>query len=43
MPCCMILAKMFERFVEETPVTVMARATIEHALPSEELDVLFDR
>jgi hypothetical protein len=39
----MILAKLFERFVEETPVTVMARATIEHALPSKELDALFDQ
>ena len=39
----MILAKLLERFVEETPVTVMARATIEHALPPEELDALFDK
>lgn len=39
----MILAKLLERFVEQTPVTVMARATIEHALPPEELDALFDR
>jgi len=38
----MILDKLFERFVEETPVTVMARAAIEHALPSDELDALFD-
>ncbi len=38
----MVLSKLFERFVEETPVTVMARATIEHALPSAELDALFD-
>ena len=39
----MILSKVFDRFVEETPVTVMARATIEHALPPEALDALFDR
>jgi hypothetical protein len=39
----MIMAKLFERFVEETPMAVMARATIEHALPSEELDALFDK
>jgi len=39
----MILAKIFEQFVEKTPVTVMARATIEYALPSEQLDALFDK
>lgn len=38
----MVLPELFERFVEETPVTVMARATIEHALPPSELDALFE-
>ena len=39
----MTLSKLLDRFVEQTPVTVMARATIEHALPAEELDALFDK
>jgi len=39
----MVIAKLFEQFVEETPVTVMARATIEHALPPAELDAVFDK
>ena len=38
----MILAKVFERFVEKTPVSVMARAAMEHALAPETLDALFD-
>ena len=38
----MILAKVFERFVEKTPVSVMARAAMEHALASETLDTLFE-
>ena len=38
----MLLAKVFERFVEKTPVSVMARAAMEHALVPEALDELFD-
>jgi hypothetical protein len=38
----MILAKVFERFVEKTPVSVMARAAMEHALAPETLDALFE-
>jgi hypothetical protein len=38
----MILAKVFERFVEKTPVSVMARAAMEHALAPEALDALFE-
>jgi hypothetical protein len=39
----MTFAQVFERFVEKSPVTVMARATIEHALAPEYLDALFDK
>lgn len=39
---CMLLAKVFERFVEKTPVSVMARAAMEHALAPEALDALFE-
>jgi len=28
----MLMSKVFDRFVENTPVTVMARAAMEHAL-----------
>ena len=38
----MLLAKVFERFVEKTPVSVMARAAMEHALAPEMLDALFE-
>jgi hypothetical protein len=38
----MSLAKVLERFVEQTPVTVMVRACMEHALPPAEPDVLFE-
>jgi len=38
----MLLAKVFERFVEKTPVSVMARAAMEHALAPEALDALFE-
>ncbi len=38
----MILSEVFERFVEESPVTVMARATLENALPPSALDELFE-
>lgn len=37
----MYLSKVFERFVEKSPVSVMARATMEHALAPEALDSLF--
>jgi hypothetical protein len=37
----MIMSKIFERFVTETPVSVMARAAMEHALAPEALDELF--
>jgi len=39
----MILEPLFERFVSESPLSVMARATIEHALWTPALDELFDR
>jgi IS4 transposase len=39
----MILEPIFERFVADSPLSVMARATIEHALPASLLDDLFDR
>ena len=38
----MLLAKVFERSVEKTPVSVMARTAMEHALAPEALDVLFE-
>src|SRR5437763_8195777 len=39
----MILGFMFERFLKESPLSVMARATVEHALSAAALDELFDR
>ena len=39
----MLLATMFERFVEKTPVSVMARAAMEHALAPAALDALFEK
>ena len=38
----MILSEVFERFVEESPVTVMARAALENALPPSAIDALFE-
>lgn len=38
----MILSEVFERFAEESPVTVMARAALEHALPPSTVDALFE-
>ncbi len=38
----MILGPMFERFLEESPLSVMARATVEHALSAASLDALFE-
>jgi hypothetical protein len=37
----MILKDVFERFVKKSPVTVMTRALLEHALSVEALDALF--
>ena len=39
----MILDPLFERFVTNTPLTVMARATLEHALSPKALDALFEK
>lgn len=38
----MILGPVFEQFVNKSPISVMARATIEHALCASALDELFD-
>lgn len=37
----MLLSEVFERFVRKSPISVMARATMEHALAPEALDQLF--
>ncbi|NLG66015.1 MAG: IS4 family transposase [Actinobacteria bacterium] len=37
----MLMSKLFERFVQRTPVTVLARAAMEHAMAPEALDALF--
>src|SRR5262245_65271243 len=39
----MILGPVFEQFVNESPISVMSRATIEYALPASFLDGLFER
>jgi hypothetical protein len=39
----MVLSKVFDRFVCKSPVTVMLRAVMEHALPVERIDELFRR
>ena len=39
----MILGSVFERFLTDSPLSVMARATIEHALSAAALDDLFER
>jgi hypothetical protein len=39
----MILGPVFERFLNESPISVMSRATIEHALSAPALDALFER
>jgi len=39
----MILAGVFERFVTESPVSVMVRATLENVLSAERVDELFAR
>src|SRR5436305_5156407 len=38
----MILTPMFEQFINESPLSVMSRATIEHALSAKALDDLFE-
>src|SRR5260370_35330810 len=39
----MLLGPIFERFVTESPLSVMARGLLEHALAPAELDALFER
>jgi IS4 transposase len=39
----MLLAPLFDRFVSESPLTVMSRVLLEHALQPEPLDELFER
>src|SRR6185503_13482145 len=38
----MLLAPLFERFVSDSPLTVMARALLEHALQPEPMDEMFE-
>src|SRR3954449_11558172 len=38
----MVLDRIFERFAEQSPVTVMARAALEHALDPGAIDALFE-
>jgi IS4 transposase len=39
----MLFGGVFERFLKDSPLSVMSRATIEHALLASALDALFDR
>ena len=39
----MVLDDIFERFAEQSPVTVMARAALEHALDPRAIDALFEQ
>jgi len=39
----MILGEVFERFVTESPLTVMLRLLLEQSLPAEEVDQLFEQ
>ena len=39
----MILGPVFERFINQSPISVMSRATLEHALSATALDELFER
>src|SRR4051812_7838294 len=39
----MIQGPVFEQFVNKSPISVMSRATIEHALSASALDELFER
>jgi hypothetical protein len=43
MEATMILEPMFERFLNDSPLSVMSRATIEHTLSTAALDALFER
>jgi IS4 transposase len=43
MEAIMILGPVFEQFINKSPLSVMARATVEHALSASALDTLFDR
>src|SRR3954452_25439779 len=38
----MVLDDIFERFAEQSPVTVMARAALEHALAPRAVDAIFE-
>jgi hypothetical protein len=38
-----VLLPLFERFLEESPLSVMAQATVEHAFSAKALDDLFER
>jgi hypothetical protein len=38
-----VLDEIFERFVQQSPVTVMARAALEHALAPQVIDALFEQ
>src|SRR3954454_12353056 len=39
----MILGRVFDDFIRESPISVMARATVEHAFSASALDELFER
>lgn len=39
----MLFGGIFDRFLKDSPLSVMSRATIEHALSASALDALFDR
>src|SRR5436305_7490813 len=39
----MLFGGVFERFLTDSPLSVMTRATMEHALSASALDALFDR
>jgi hypothetical protein len=38
----MMLGPIFERFLQKSPLSVMARAMIEHALKTEDIDRVFE-
>lgn len=39
----MVLAEVFERFISESPLTVMLRTLLEQSLPADEVDALFEQ
>ena len=39
----MVLDPVFDRFVHGSPLSVMVRGTLEHALPTSDLDALFEK